>query len=659
MRQNPGLRPEVNLAQFGSAEIEITNNLATIWFISDARVHQAGKDAYPYVFLKPCDGFREKFNLISDILCLFHPFPVVDARVAKVIDDLLLKYSTRVDHLCVLLVTNADEVQGLNGHESDSDPRILIPFKYRELKGGVAGKERLTLERFERHLFTKDLFGMSSALKNDKFFFGRSSEIQRLVGHYQSNENSTVFGLRRIGKTSLLWAVVRHLKTAGAPVALIDGNDAKYHRAEWNKALYRVKQAVYAINGMKGGNAESAYSASDATSCFTDDLKAIKTRFGKPALIIFDEIQNLCFDVSTGEAWRSGQESIPFWQAIRSVYQQNQNLFSIILGGTNAHIVEAPHAPDGSDNPLFGYIIPKYLGFFSWEEVKGMLEQIGGYMGVSFDQAVYHYLTDDFGGHPFLIRQACSKAWDMQSTPNVPRRVHTSKTFYQTRRQELFDHTRNYIAMILEVLTDRYQREFEMLRVLAAGDQERFRIFAEQSPRDVEHLIGYGLIEFANSQYAFRIGAVEIAVKRNARDLVCPDNVEERWALLSRERNQFEFRYRDYVRSTLKVALGKQQAKAEIIGVMNKVSQATAAKDLEYDQIFTKEFYFSNLRDVTIRNWDKFKYLFNEDKARFQNAMDAGNKYRADAHAKSLTAEQFKTAMPQLVWLSKCFEENS
>ncbi len=659
MRQAPGLRSAVDLARFGPAEIEIVNNLATIWFIAEAQVHQAGKAAFPYVFLKPCDGFREKFNLLSDVLCLFHPYPSIDSRVLEAIERLLKKHPQRLDHLCIVLVTNAEGTLLERPREGDSDPRAVAPFTYRELRGGVAGKERLMIERFEQRLFSKDLFAMSSALKSERFFFGRTTEIQRLVGHYQSNENSTVFGLRRIGKTSVLWAVVRHLKATGVAVALIDGNDARYHRATWNKALYRVKEAIFAVNTLKGGHLEADYTEADATTCFAEDLRMAKYKTTKPVLAIFDEIQNLCFDVSTSEAWCSGKESIPFWQAIRSVYQQNQNLFSFILGGTNAHIIEAPHSADGADNPLFGYVAPHYLGFFSWQEVKGMLEHIGAYMGVTFDETNFHYLTDDFGGHPFLIRQACSRLWDLQAAPNVPRRVHTTRAFYQAHKTELFEHTRNYIAMILEVLTERYQREFEMLRVLAAGDQERFRIYAESSPRDVSHLLGYGLIEKLNDTYTFRIAAVEAAVRKNARDLLCPDTVEERWALLSRERNQFEFRFRDYLRSAFKVAFGKEKAKDEVISAMRKSSQADAARKLDYDQIFTKEFYFLNLKDLTVTHWDRFKFMFNEDKQRFQQAMDLSNRFRADAHAKSLTTDQFRDVMPQLVWLSTCFEENS
>lgn len=658
MRQKPGIKNTVILTPLGVIEAEIINNLATIWFIADAHVYQKGKVSFPYVILKPSDDFKMKFNLQSDILCLFHPYPVLDSRVQEAIDRIMNKHYQRLDRLCTFLVTNADGEIQERGSIADSDPRTVVPFTYRELKGGAAGKERLMIERLEKYLFSKDLFAMSAALKNDRFFFGRTNEIQRLVGNYQNNENSTVFGLRRIGKTSVLWAVVRCLKEMGTAVALIDGNDPKYHRANWNKALYRVKESIYQVNAIKGGHTEVDYSEADATTSFAKDLRLVKNKTLKPILIIFDEIQNLCFDDSSSPDWSLGTQSIPFWQSIRSVYQQNQNLFSFILGGTNAKIIEAPHTNAGLDNPLFDYIKPHYLGFFNWEEVKSMLVHIGSHMGMSFEEPIYHLLNNDFGGHPFLIRQACSKLWELQATPNVPRRIKIGIQFYQSKKHTLFEHTRIYITLILEVLTERYKREYELLRTLAAGNQEKFRIHIESSPSDVTHLIGYGLIEKQDDTYTFRIAAVEAAVKKNARDLVCPEEIEERWALLSRERNQFEYKFRECVRSTLKVTFGKTKAKEEVIGIMNKKHQAEAAFDLEYDQIFAKEFYFSNLKELVIKHWDCFKYIFDEDKQRFKKAMEVGNKFRADAHAKVVNKEEFRTVMPELVWLANCLESN-
>ncbi len=663
MNQNPGLMSGVNLATFGSSDVEIVNNLGSIWFIPFANVFQAGKSRLPYVFLKPCEIFRERFNLFEEVLCLFHPYAEIDTRVLGAIESVLSQYSTRLDRLCVVLVTNAgglsQEVQ--KNKTTDSDPRIIIPFKYQELRGGVAGKERLMTERFEKYLFTKDLFSMSSALKTEKFFFGRAADVQKLIGHYKANENSSLFGLRRIGKTSVLWGVVRHQKEeTQTPVVLIDGNDTKYHKAKWNKALYRVKEALFSTNGMaKSGFSEADYTEADASSCFAEDLKKIRAEKGKPSLIIFDEVQNLCFDLATSESWMDGGDSLPFWQTIRSVHQQNPNLYSFILAGTNSHILECAHLADGRDNPLFNYVQPNYLGFFADDDVSGMLFHIGGYMGISFESAVTTYLTDDFGGHPFLIRQAASKLWEMQASVNLPAKINTSRRFYQEKKDSLFEHTRNYIAMILEVLTERYPREYDLLRVLAAGDYEKFSLHSKGNPKDVEHLIGYGLIQEQNGRHYFRIAAVELAVKANSRDLICPESIEERWALISKERNQFEFRFRDYVRSSLKASLGKVAAKNLVISVMRKKSQEENAQNLEYDQIFHKEFYFSNLKDITLKNWSSFKFIFNEDKEKFSQCMDTANRLRADAHAKSITTEQFKKVMPQLVWLSDSFDQNS
>lgn len=659
MHQKPGLMAGLTLTRFGPQEIEITNNLAAVWFVAYAGEQVHGKSSLPYVFLKPCDSFKERFNFFNDILCIFHPFPEIDSRVFEAMDRILSAHQHRLDRLCVVLITNAETISdALRKNDLDSDPRVVVPFKYQELRGGVGGKERLMLDQFERNLFTKDLFAMSSALKTDRFFFGRKDEIQKLVGHYQNGENSTVFGLRRIGKTSILWAVVRTVKDTNAPVVFVDCNDTRFHKTTWNKALFRIKEALYLSNGLaKTGFGESAYSEADASTCFTEDLLLVKKKFGKPSLLIFDEIQNICFDLSSSEKWASGDDFLPFWQAIRSAYQQTPNLFSFILCGTNAHIIEAGRLPSGLDNPLFGYVKPYYLGFFDTDDVKNMLSQIGSYMGASFDPQIFTYLTDDFGGHPFLIRQACSYLWNLQVTKNVPRNVLVRKTFYQTHKDNLISSTRNYINLILQVLTERYPREFELLRLLAAGDHEKFQAYAQDRSQDIEHLIGYGLIEKMDGKYHFRISAVESAVKENARDLRCPDSVDERWALISKERNQFEFRLREFVRASLRASLGKTEAKSVIIGVMTKPSQVANAEKLDYDEIFHKEFYFLNLKDVVVKNWQNFRFIFNNDKQKFMEAMDAGNKLRADAHAKSITPDQFKQVMPKLVWLSKSFDD--
>lgn len=660
--QQAGLLPGLRLDGFGPKEIEIANNLATVWFVAYAGTHKGSRsNNYPYLFLKPTHELRERFSFRSDILCLFHPFPTVDSRLLEASEKLISKNPIRLDRLCIILVTNATSISRKDfPATTDSDPRIIIPFKYSELLGGVAGKLSLTTKALESNLYTTDIFAISSALQTDRYFFGRKNELQDLVRKYQSCENSTLFGLRRIGKTSLLWALIRELKRAATPVALIDCTDTRYHKSPWYRVLFLIKEKLCSSMGLnKFGHPENKYSEQDASICFTEDLKKIKLQTGKPAFFIFDEIENLCFDLSPTTDWRNGSNFLPFWQTIRSTFQQNPNLICFLLCGVNPQVLENARLPNGLDNPLYEYIKPMYLGFFDVSDVQIMLTSIGSYMGVTFDAEIFTYLADDFGGHPFLIRHACSHIWKEMSTTLTPRKIHIKKQTYNNHREAISTHTRSYINLILEVLTERYPAEYALLKYIAAGEHDRINYISNESPKNLEHLTGYGLIEKDNSKYYFRIKSVENAVKYEARDLVCPDSVEERWATLSKERNSFEHSLRDLIKRTLKLSVGPETGKQKLLNAMTKNSQKIAHESNSFDDIFTGELYFLNLCNVIINDWDLFKLAFSSDKDKFKASMEISNKYRPDAHAKSITKEQFREVMPNLVWLSNNLKANT
>lgn len=661
MQQRPGMMQNLRMDDFGPQEREIAHNLATVWFITNASSQKMGKDVFPYLFLKASDPLREKFAFFSNVLAVLHPFPSVDGRVIDAIERILSNHPNRLDRLCVLLVSNATsvdvEVGRLNG---TSEARIIVPFRYQELIGGVRGKDAIVNQRLEQNLFTKDLFSISSALKTDRYFFGRKDDIRHLLGKYQTGENSAVFGLRRIGKTSVLWAVVRELKASNSPVAFIDCSDTQFHKSRWNQTLFRVKEAIFEANGLQGkGINHNRYTESEASISFTKDLEFLKASFQKPTLVIFDEIESLCFDIASSNHWRSGPDYLAFWQTIRSIYQQAPNLFSFCICGVNPRALETPITPDGHDNPLYRYVESRYLGFFRVEDVCTMLESIGGYMGMGFDSEVYTYLTDDFGGHPFLIRQAASRLYKLFSREDLPRKIHIRKHVYKEKYSDLARSLHDYVSLILVILRERYNHEYKLLQYLAAGQDETFSTFAREDPAWVEHLLGYGLIEEIAGKYHFRINVVQSTIEGEARHLKSPDNVEERWELLSEARNSLEMALRSLVRALLRVSLGKAGAKSEIVKAMVKGSQIQKANDLEYTQLFDSELYFSDLRRAVENNWSVFHNVFSDDQARFTEAMKVANKARADAHAKRIEREDFEAAMASINWLSASIKDNS
>ena len=660
MKQNPGLRPAVKLNDFGPKEIEIVHNLATIFFVSNAKIGKAGKDRYPVVYLKPTDDLQQRFCFFSELLCVLHPYPVIDARVIDFIDKSLSASQNRLDRLCVLVVSNASDVEANVPKVSvTSEARVFVPFRYNELTGSVAGKGDIVRRRLEENLYTKDLFAISSALKTDRYFFGRRTDVQRIIGKYNEGENSSIFGLRRIGKTSVLWAVVRELRDIGAPVAFIDCTDTRFHKARWNQTLFRIKQALFQANPVtEAGNGEHAYSEAGASVAFSEDILLIKKVYGKPSLLIFDEVENLSFDLSPTNHWASGADYLAFWQTMRSTFQQNPNLFSFLICGVNPRCVEVPLIGPSLDNPLYRYVEPTYLGFFDVDDVTAMLKYIGGYMGMSFDTEVYTYLTDEYGGHPFLIRQVCSKLHQWHLKKLLPRKVHIRKETYREKREELRLSTRDYIDLILRILRERYVDEYRLLQHLSADDHQTFSSYALDEPTLINHLLGYGLVTKVSDKYHFRIIAVQDAIADTATHLRSPVTLEERWELLNAERNSFEQELRNIVKRTLKIAFGAPAAKDKFVNAMMKRSQKEKAATYSYDDMFRGEVYFSDLKRAILAEWDVFKNIFRDDKTRFEHAMTTVNKLRADAHANEIDAESFSSAMESIRWLKTSIEEN-
>ena len=112
------------------------------------------------------------------------------------------------------------------------------------------------------------------------------------------------------------------------------------------------------------------------------------------------------------------------------------------------------------------------------------------------------------------------------------------------------------------------------------------------------------------------------------------------------------------VRRSIKVGLGAKDGKSLIISCMNKKPQIERAQELEYDNLFKGELYFNDLKNAVLKEWPRFKFVFNEDKSKFSEYLDAANRYRSDAHAATITKDQFRSVMPKLVWLTKCLQEN-
>ena len=214
------------------------------------------------------------------------------------------------------------------------------------------------------------------------------------------------------------------------------------------------------------------------------------------------------------------------------------------------------------------------------------------------------------------------------------RPVTIDRTKYNEIRNR-FNRESDYFKMLLDVLNQFYPTEYEMLELLAAGEMETFKFYAEGDYSYVKHLIGYGVISEIDGNYDFKIDSIkEYLLRTNTFKMHCA-TPDEKWATMCTQRGNLEQRLRIMVKKVLRIAYKTEAAaKEEVLIKITNGKRKYAA--LSYSDLFDSrkcEIYYRTLQDLINANWDYFVDYFGSQDI-FLRAMDVINKEgRFDAHA--------------------------
>jgi len=655
-----GIHPNVDLkkADIQYAEREIIKHFAKLFSISFAKSHNFKGTWYNFAFLKPTKDLREKYRFQNEMLLIINSHDDFDNRTFDYVDKLMFEYHNRLDKLCLILISKDNNIKKKVKLLSQQNPetRIIIPFSYVDFFKN--NPEELIQQRLKEFFYGRDLFAFESPLQNDAYFYGRTETVQFFYDKYKSGENSGLFGLRKIGKTSVLYALKRYLNLRGETTVFIDCQEPAFHKRRWYECLeFIISHLVLEIQEKTDKKIDiklnSNYDEKDASTYFEEDLKTLyKIQSQNRILIFFDEIENITFDISPTQHWKKEGDFIFFWQSIRAVYQKNPNLFSFIIAGVNPKTIETGLIGD-FDNPIYRMITPTYLKLFNHTNVEDMVKNIGNYMGLDFDREIYTFLTDDFGGHPFLIRQVCSKI-HQEISNHRPQQV--TKFFYKEKIDEFNKYLSDYVELIIDVLKIWYPNEYKLLESLVIGDYEEFAKLSSISDKPIIHLLGYNLIEKSTSnKYHIKINAVKNYILENTTLSKQANTIEDRWKVVTTKRNQLEIKMRNIVKLTVKSKFGINKCKNEFLKIIEE-KRRERLNNLNINEIFSdkSEIYFNDLKIYIIKNWSDFENIFS-DKSKFDIYMDLCNNNRIDAHAKDINQEELTITLASLNWLNeKC-----
>lgn len=339
--------------------------------------------------------------------------------------------------------------------------------------------------------------------------------------------------------------------------------------------------------------------------------------------------------------WREGEDFIYFWQTMRGFYQKHPAVFCYMLVGTNPSCIEAPSLV-GHDNPIYASIPSQYVPPFTVEQVGQMVSRLGDYMGLKFDALIAAKLAEDYGGHPFLIRQACSQINKLASSE---RPVIIDKALYIRSKTEFRAHSQEYLEMMIQVLAECYPDEYEMLCFLAQKDMDNFNAFANDHASYTRHLVGYGLIQKGPSGYSFNLEEVsELLRKKHQNERLNLTN-DEKVQEVSIRRNRLEKGLRMLVRNALKISMGAGKAKDAVMAAVPEgrrpvLQNHDLAGLLDRD---SSPLFFLELINVIKREWSAFENVFGLDKTKLILMLEEINtKGRPDAHAKNIEEDDFQ-----------------
>lgn len=296
---------------------------------------------------------------------------------------------------------------------------------------------------------------------------------------------------------------------------------------------------------------------------------------------------------------------------------------------------------------------------FKVEDTKNMVNKLGGYMGLTFDDIVCAKLTNDFGGHPYLIRHFCSTINKYINDEKMSKPMTITQAIYN-KVMPIFSEKSadNYCRFILKVLEDYYPEENTFLEKLALGEIDEKDKY---DPQILTHLMGYGIIEVNQKVIGFKVEVLKNYLSRKYKYKRQNLTDDEKWKEISERRNRLEIKLRKIVKLQLKAKYGSN-AKQKVLDSMRHDIK-TKYQNLQYNDLFDPnkcEIYFSQLGILIENHWDDcFKNLFGKNKQTVKAYFTIVNQLRKDCHASIVSdgeMDNFRGSISQLEQLVDDYE---
>jgi AAA domain len=339
----------------------------------------------------------------------------------------------------------------------------------------------LLKELEEPYLARIDPYAESKPIHDPTWFYGRDELLKRSPAMLAQGQHVGIFGLRKVGKTSLINQLRQRFVTT--PTVFIDCQAFSARAEIFFEEILKQLQTEFRAHAVKGIPAR--LSTVDAEG-FRQQFLTFYERWEKtgqrgPFLIILDEIDKLFPNQEMHNSEEILSEYVRFFRLLRGLAQSRQCLVTLVIAYRPDVNRRNLLTPAVGENSTFQSFQEDYLGFLNPDDSEAMIREIGRWKQIEWDEDAARRVFDYCGGPPLITRFFASHACEegVLKAIDYPRVEETAEEIQATlRRHEIGNY---YREGIWELLCDDEQ---QVLRLICERGQAGFP--EDQFPRDLE-----------------------------------------------------------------------------------------------------------------------------------------------------------------------------
>ncbi len=424
------------------------------------------------------------------------------------------------DQLALMVVASLpQELQRLLSQRIEDRRRVsaaVVPIQQTDIETQSSPLAALRAS-LDRWLYRRDLFAINSPVDGRRFF-GRDKPLAELRDSIAASIPTGVFGLRKVGKTSLLKETQRRSLELGDVVLYMDLSRVPSDISDCRWIYWKLGADLRDQSGRLplqefrwrlGGEFQDFLdipTSFPVATAFDSDLTrllhAIRHLPLSPrpkVVLLLDEIERL---LPTGLGKIGFDGFFEFFSYLRGIAQENKE-FVMTVTGANAAVSEAAQF-NGRDNPVFNYFKEIYLQLLEYSECAIMLRELGRGMGIRFEDEAIDAIYAATGGHPFFTRQFCS----FVAQQNQERPLLVGPEILSPLFDRYLDIRSDDFQEIAERLSRDFPGELEICILLAREGGAVGRSRADEIIRKgsaIRHLMGYQILQIDQTRAFLKI----------------------------------------------------------------------------------------------------------------------------------------------------------